>query len=412
MTRRPPAGRGAWAGPVVLATGAALAAVLAAGCSSLAELSVVRTAAGTGCPRPDGVALVIGAHRDVPAPALNPAQDARVACLVTAAIRDKKPVWIVVADGQPELTRLRLADGTGSLAQQDSPWVSQDLRQVEASVAAARPDTAGADDLAALEIAADGARSAGAPRAWLVLLDSGLDDGGALDFTVPGVMAAAPAEVAGQLRGDDELPRLDGFTVVLAGLGYTAPPQVLPPEKWRDNITAIWAAVAAAAGARVEIVPAPAQGPSIRTGEPVRQVPVPAEQPVRPAAGRTFVLNGESPARFRPNSTAFTDPSAAMATLAVFARWLAADPARHAWLAGTTADVGPMAGQVRLSVRRADRVRAELVALGASPAQVSVRGEGSDFRQFVPDRSASGTLLAGPATLNRSVRITLGGPGG
>jgi len=119
---------------------------------------------------------------------------------------------------------------------------------------------------------------------------------------------------------------------------------------------------------------------------------------------------GESAARFRPDSKAFADPAAAALALARFAGWLAANPARHAWLVGTTADVGPMAGQVRLSVRRADRVRLELVVLGASFAQISVKGVGSDFPQFKPDRSPSGTLLAGPATLNRSVCITLGGP--
>jgi hypothetical protein len=32
---------------------------------------------------------------------------------------------------------------------------------------------------------------------------------------------------------------------------------------------------------------------------------------------------------------------------------------------------------------------------------------GSNFPQFRPDRNAAGVLLAGPATLNRSVRITL-----
>jgi outer membrane protein OmpA-like peptidoglycan-associated protein len=142
----------------------------------------------------------------------------------------------------------------------------------------------------------------------------------------------------------------------------------------------------------------------------VRRVPVPSEQSVRPVTGHTFVLDGESAARFRPNSTTFADPAAATQTLARFARWLAAIPERHAWLVGTTADIGPMVGQVRLSVRRADRVRAELVALGASSTQISVKGVGSAFPQFKPDRSPAGTLLAGPATLNRSVRITLGGP--
>lgn len=66
-----------------------------------------------------------------------------------------------------------------------------------------------------------------------------------------------------------------------------------------------------------------------------------------------------------------------------------------------------MAGQIELSKLRAERVRDELIALGASLAQISTSGVGSNFPQFIPDRNASGVLLAGPATLNRSVRITL-----
>jgi len=49
-----------------------------------------------------------------------------------------------------------------------------------------------------------------------------------------------------------------------------------------------------------------------------------------------------------------------------------------------------------------------LISLGATAAQLSTSGAGSDFPQFTPDRDAAGTLLAGLATLNRSVRITLG----
>lgn len=389
---------------------AVAAAVLTAGCSSLAGLTGVHTVAAAGCPHPDGVVLVIGAHRDVPAPSLSPVQNPRVACLVTVAISAKEPVWIVVADGQPAVTRLGLGNGSGSLAEQDSPWAARDLHQVEAAVTAARPESAGVDDLAALDVAADAARAAGAQHAWLVLLDSGLNDRGALDFTVPGVLGALPSEVASQLRGHGDLPRLRGFTVVLVGLGYTAPPQPLPSARWRGSISAIWAAVAAAAGARVQIIPVPAQGPSVRTAEPVRLVPVPTEQPVTPVTGHTFVLDGRSAARFLPNSTAFADPAAAGRALGRFASWLAANPARHAWLVGTTADVGPLAGQVRLSVLRADRVRARLVSLGAGYRQISVNGVGSHFPQFTPDRSRSGVLLAGPATLNRSVRIRLRRP--
>ncbi len=71
------------------------------------------------------------------------------------------------------MIRLHLPNGAGSLAQQNSPWMSQDLQRVGAAMQAARPALAGADDLAALAIDADGALAIGAPRARLVLLDSG-----------------------------------------------------------------------------------------------------------------------------------------------------------------------------------------------------------------------------------------------
>jgi outer membrane protein OmpA-like peptidoglycan-associated protein len=136
-------------------------------------------------------------------------------------------------------------------------------------------------------------------------------------------------------------------------------------------------------------------------------VPVPPDQPVRPITRNPIVFTGASPVRFEPDSIVFVDPAAALRALAPIASWLAADRSRRAWLVGTTADVGPITGQIQLSWLRADRVRDELVALGVSLAQISTEGVGSDFAQFTPDRNASGILLAGPATLNRSVRITL-----
>jgi hypothetical protein len=42
---------------------------------------------------------------------------------------------------------------------------------------------------------------------------------------------------------------------------------------------------------------------------------------------------------------------------------------------------------------RADRARDELIAIGAWPAQISTTGVGSNFRQYVPDRDASGVLF-------------------
>ena len=114
-----------------------------------------------------------------------------------------------------------------------------------------------------------------------------------------------------------------------------------------------------------------------------------------------------SPVGFEPDSTAFVDPAGAAQALTPIAKWLAEDSLRLAAVVGTTADVDSMAEQIALSERRASSIRDELVALGAARSQISTRGVGSAFPEFTPDRDASGTLLAGPAALNRSVRITL-----
>jgi outer membrane protein OmpA-like peptidoglycan-associated protein len=381
-------------------------ALFVAACSSLLDLAGPgATGPQPRCGQPESMVLVIGAHRNAPAPALI---SPLLLCQVTAAIRAGKPVWIVVASGQPRLITPRLASVTGgTLAQQNSPRVQQDVRQLQSTLAAARPDSPGVDDLAALSIAADEARSAGEPHAELVLIDSGLDDSGALDFTVPGMVAAQPAEVVQQLKASGNTPDLRGFTVFLVGIGYTAAPQAPLSAKWRSNVTQIWTAVLASAGARVVVIPQPGQGPSVTTAQPVRAVPVPPTQQVRPRIHTTITFTGESPVRFLPNSTAFADPAAAVQALTPIAKWLAAGRSRRAALEGTTADVGPMSGQIELSRLRAGRVRDELIALGAWPAQITITGVGSDFPQFIPDRDAAGDLLAGPAALNRSVRITL-----
>jgi OOP family OmpA-OmpF porin len=379
-------------------------AALMAGCSVVTGLSGSTSPAAPRCRAPRGVELIIGAHRNAPAPAL----DSRLECQVANAVSAGQPVQIVVAVGQPQLLRVPLLNPQGGTIAERARRASQDLQRIRAAVRTARPDSPGVDDLAALSEAGDEARTDGYPHAELVLIDSGLDDRGALDFTVPGMLAADPAEVVRQLTASGNLPDLRGFSVVLVGIGYTAPPQTPLSAKWRSGVTQIWAAVLRSAGAKVEVIPQPGQGSSVTTWEPVKKIRVPRTPHLQLRRGTTIALTGTSPVRFEPNSTAFVDPAGARRTLRPIARWLDAVRSRHSVLEGTTADVGPLSGQRALALARADRVRAVLIALGATRGQITTKGVGSDFPKFVPDRNAAGTLLAGLATVNRSVRITLG----
>ncbi len=239
------------------------------------------------------------------------------------------------------------------------------------------------------------------------MIDPGLNDRGAFDLTVPGLLAASPEDVVAQLPSTDNLPNLHGFNTFLVGIGYSVPPQAPLSVRWRTRLTQIWVAILKAAGAGVATIPQPSQSGSVETDQPVRPVPVPPDDKVRLAPGRQIIFNGASSVSFKPDTDAFLDPDTAREALAPIAEWLRDDRRRRARLVGTTADVGSLAGQLRLSKWRAARVRDELIALGTSQSQLSIDGMGSRFPEFTRDRDAAGHLLAGPATLNRTVRITL-----
>ena len=138
----------------------------------------------------------------------------------------------------------------------------------------------------------------------------------------------------------------------------------------------------------------------------VTELPMSLSQPYVAAHSATE-LTVVSAVIFESDSTVFADPIAAANTLTPVAQWLTVNSAGQVQLVGTTADVGSMANQISLSRARAESVRAKLIALGAPPGQITITGVGSNFSQFVQDRSANGTLLATQAALNRSVRIMI-----
>jgi len=382
---------------------AALLLLLLTACTSLTEKPTSSSALQS-CGGAHVTEIIVGAHRNAPRPKLPEVLE----CHLLAAIEADRPVRLVIASGRPQIVAVSLPTTRGgSLAEQNSPRAHENLETVKRAITTARPNAPGVDDLAALALAADDARSLGDTSANLMLLDTGLSDEGAFDLTADGLLPASPDEVVTQLRATKNLPQLRGFTVFLVGLGYTAPPQTPLSDKWRTRLTQLWHAILQAAGAKVVTIPQPNQSPPVDTDLPVRQIPVPPDDKVKPKTGSQIIFNDASPVSFKPRSDAFLDRGNAREALAPIAEWLRTDERRRARLVGTTADVGSLLGQVQLSKLRARRVHDELVALGVSPRQLSIDGVGSHFPEFTPDRDAAGTLLAGPATLNRSVRIRL-----
>src|SRR4051812_8759404 len=349
----------------------------------------------------DALAVVIGAHSNMPGAALaGTALAARERALVSQAY-----LALVVADGQPFV-----AGQAGSLLTRDSNSVIQrrdrdaNRQLVDTQLADARAKTPETDLLSALDLASRTISSQPGDHT-IVVLDSGLSTVAPLDFRTAGLLDSDPAELAASLQTAGQLPDLAGDDVVFQGLGDTAAPQGELSRPQRAGLIDLWVAIAKAAGAhdvQVEKSPLPAAS----------QPGLPAVSPVVLATGlsctATVVTLTGGDVGFLPDSAEFRDRAAATAVVGPVAQQLRGAQVT-ATLTGTTADVGDKAGQVRLSEQRAQAVAALLTGLGVPADRLTVTGRGSDFPGYVVDHDGSGNLIPAAAALNRKVTIDLAG---
>jgi outer membrane protein OmpA-like peptidoglycan-associated protein len=378
------------------------AALLLAGCGQADTPQASSNADATSCATPQGLVLVVGVHRNEPAPGV----PVVLACPLGKAIGSRRPVAVVADDGNPfvTLSATVLPVSTANAAAWANDTRAEEDR-VLAAVASAKARTPGADLLGALSVAADEARSAGIAHPTIAVIDSGLSDRGLINFTEPGMLGADPAQIARFVAAQGALPDLRGASVDLIGLGYTTAPQPPLDAAQRVEVDRIWAAVASAAGASVEIVPFPRSGPGPRTALPTGIVEVPAVEAFQPEAGQTTIFDDTSPLGFYFDSTQLRDPADAQAELRPMAAWLAAAPGRRATLVGTTDSIGSPAYNKALSLARANRIAQLLISLGAPPAAISTQGAG--YTADPPDLTPTGSVDPAKAALNRAVRITL-----
>jgi outer membrane protein OmpA-like peptidoglycan-associated protein len=366
------------------------------------SLSLVATMAGCAdsSEPTGGLAIVVGARSNMPAPTL----DATASDALERAVLSQSYLSIVVADGAPfEVTKGRLrADDTNKQVQDRAR--EKNRQQARAAVAEAAARTPETDLLSALDRATRSISAASGAHT-IVVVDSGLSTVAPLDFTQPGLLDADPTELADSLKAAGELPDLAGVDVVLQGLGDTAAPQERIGRAQRDNLVAIWQAIVEAAGAgSAQVDDAPLSGPSI--------VGLPGVTPVPPGTGvvctaDTVVLAGGDVA-FRPDSATFVDPTAAAETVRPIAEQMV-DGQLTATITGTTARVGDAAGQKELSRQRARSVADLLTSLGVPAGSMTVVGLGSDFPGYVVDHDANGDLIPAAAAANRKVTIQLAG---
>lgn len=355
-----------------------LAAALAAGCSSGEDAAGGGFSGGGGgalsCPVPVGpLAFAVSGRSNSPEPGLPQAvQDATVSVLTRAVDEGYEPrVTLVNVDGRPVSAGSETfsSDAGNGIAAEDDR--NQFLNGFGEAVTGLRAQTPEVDVLTALDLAG---RSAGGNRpGTVVLVDSGLSTVAPLDFRQRGLLDAPPAETVEALRANNALPGLQGETVVLAGLGDVAEPQPALSPAQRSSLVALWTAIATAGGAScVAVVDEPRGGDAPSDAPAVSIVDVPPPPTITP--GQTTALPDDNSVGFQPDTAEFRDRNAARAVLTPFAQFLTESPSRRIALTGTSARAGTEAGQVDLSTRRAEAVKALLVELGAPADRISTRG--------------------------------------
>jgi outer membrane protein OmpA-like peptidoglycan-associated protein len=374
-----------------LAAAGAVAVVAAlAGCSGAA-------------PKPTGgLVIVIGGRSNDALPTL----DGSASGALETALANQSYLSIVVADGKPFIAQKGslLTPAANAVARTQEREANR--AKVTAALRSAQAKTPETDLLTALTL---GARSVHDSRGrhTIVVVDSGISTAGPVNFTQPGMPDVDASDLAAQLRAAKELPDLAGADVLFEGIGDSAEPQVTPDNARRQWLIGVWTAIAKASGASsATVVSTPLQGRPAATLPPVTPVNWSQGLTCTPS---TVVLTGGDVA-FRPDSAQFLDRSAAVATVRPIAEQLI-DSGGIATLTGTTANVGDMAGQRKLSLERAQAVMGLLVGLGVPSGHLSAVGVGSDFPGYVQDHDGSGRLIAAAAAQNRKVIIAPVGSG-
>jgi OmpA-OmpF porin, OOP family len=404
-------GRTAVVGAALL-TGAALA-----GCGGGPAANVGSAAGGTGsfpyadCMTPGApVALAIGARSNSPTPNLS-SSDSN---LLTSAVNANRQITVVRLDGAPQsvFDQAYEPNGANPGAQRKSydDYVNNlngILAGSSGSATDIRAQAGQANDIQALDVAASDLQHAGGGD--LLMLDSGLQTMAPLNFTT-GLLGDDPQTIASYLKGANELPPLQGIHVEFSGLGWTASPQASLGIAYQKKMVQIWTAIAYAAGAScVAIDPAALTKPALSGLPPVSVVSLPKPPELEKPCSTTN-LGDANNVGFEYDSTKFSDPSGARATLQKLASVIIST-GESVTLTGATSSEGTDAHNERLSLERAQAVQAKLAQLGVPANRITTLGDGSHLPGRLNDRGPNGQLLIGPAIQNRKVVAQLSGTG-
>ncbi|RDV44101.1 hypothetical protein DOE76_13710 [Leifsonia sp. ku-ls] len=383
----------------------AAAAAVVAVCAGLTACTSA-TASGQACDQSAkrNLGVVAGSTANAPAVSL----PASASATLEAAGKTNGSVTVVVPSGTPQVM------GTTALGSsaQDAIVCQNDQRtkltQITSYIDGLKAATPEVDFLGAIDQAA---RDLGSKPMGVVVLGSGLQTTDPLNFAGTGLLYADPAQVVADLRSRGLLPTdLKGVTVYWSGMGDTAGAQQPLTVPARSNLEAIWSAVIAAAGGTLSLLPEPASG-SAPSGLPT-VTPVAVEAVATKTDWSRPVVIRNSELLFTKDTADFADPAAAQKVLAQLVPTIEQN-GKVVTITGTASkdQATDNTADTALSQRRADAVRAALVALGVPPALLQTAGVGFQWCGFRPETDASGRYSDALAEQNRSVILTSAGVG-
>jgi outer membrane protein OmpA-like peptidoglycan-associated protein len=349
---------------VALALSAPLVVTTTAGCDSVRDL-VVGEKFEFHCPAspPAPLAVAVGRRANSPTPEL----PIDVRKRVKTSMEGCGKITVVRVDGRPSIADT-LTFSTGAKTKQTFEIdQAKFLKRVDAALTGTTAQAPEANVLAALSTAA----GAAAPGGTVVLIDSGVQTTDPIDFRKSELPKKKPKAIAEALKRENLLPGLADQSIIMAGLGYTAPPQPALDDRNRAFVVELWREIVIAAGAKDPVVlPDPNTAKAPVTSPSVGVVAFPAG-PIILECNALSVLPDNGEVGFVPDQAEFKNPSAARAVLAKFAEFLTTNPSARVEIQGFVAHYG----NGDLSQRRADRVKKELLSLGVRN-QLTAKGMG------------------------------------
>lgn len=387
--------------PRLLAAAAALVAITAG-----LTACTPATASGEACDQSHkrNLGVVAGSTANAPAVAL----PASASSQLEAAGKTNGSVTVVVPSGTPQVmgtTALGSSAQDAIVCQNDQRTKLTQITSYIDGLKAAAPEV---DFLGAIDQAA---RNLGSDPMGVIVVGSGLQTTDPLNFAGTGLLYADPAQVVADLTARNLLPSdLKGVTVYWSGMGDVAGAQQPLTVPARSNLEAIWSRVITAAGGTLSLLPEPASGTAAASLPAV--TPVTVEAVATKTDWTKPVVIRNSDLLFTKDTANFSDPAAAQKVLATLVPAIEQN-GKTVTITGTASkdQAKDNAADTALSLRRANAVKAALVALGVAAASLQTAGVGYEWCGWKAERDASGAYSDALAEQNRTVILTSAGVG-